>query len=221
MTPDSLVAAITARTSAVIVVHLYGQIVDMDAARQASRGQRVSPSSRTRRRRTAPSRHGRPAGSFGVAGCFSFYPGKNLGAFGDAGAVVTSDAALAARLRSLRNHGRLPGAPHRHDLVGTNSRMDTIQAAVLTRSCGTWTGGTRHGAARGAIPRAAAEGPVRLCRTATPAPFPRPMSPWPSRANAKSFGPALARHGVATALHYPLPCHRQEPYLGMRTDRYR
>ena len=75
---------------------------------------------------------GRRAGSFGVAACFSFYPGKNLGAFGDAGAVVTDDAALERRIRSLANHGRADGMANDHERIGRNSRLDTLQAAVLT-----------------------------------------------------------------------------------------
>ena len=66
-----------------------------------------------------------------MAGCFSFYPGKNLGAFGDAGAVVTTDAGLADRIRALRDHGRAAGSHYRHELAGTNSRLDAMQAVVL------------------------------------------------------------------------------------------
>ena len=77
--------------------------------------------------------HGRRAGSFGEAACFSFYPGKNLGAFGDAGAVVTSRPELADRIRSLANHGRSHGGSHyEHDCIGTNSRLDALQAILLS-----------------------------------------------------------------------------------------
>src|SRR5205814_10291504 len=94
---------------------------------------------------------GRRAGSVGAAGCFSFYPGKNLGAFGDAGAVVTADADLAQRIRCLRDHGRAEGSHYRHELVGTNSRLDALQAGVLTAKLArldTWTQARRDVAAR-------------------------------------------------------------------------
>ena len=131
LTPEHLEAAVTARTRAVIVVHLYGQMPDMDALCRIAAGP-ASRSSRMRRRRTGRPGAAPPAGSIGTAGCFSFYPGKNLGAFGDAGAVVTADADLARRIRCLRDHGRAEGSHHRHELVGTNSRLDALQAVVLT-----------------------------------------------------------------------------------------
>src|SRR3954447_19442910 len=130
LTPETLAAAITPRTRAVIAVHLYGQMADMDAIG------RVAASSGLAVLEDAAQAHGAcwrgaRAGSFGHAGCFSFYPGKNLGAFGDAGAVVTQDAELARRLRSMRDHGRGGGSHYEHEFVGTNSRMDALQAAVL------------------------------------------------------------------------------------------
>jgi dTDP-4-amino-4,6-dideoxygalactose transaminase len=131
LTADLLEAAITRRTKAVIVVHLYGQMPDMDALC------RVADKAGLAVIEDAAQAHGatwlgRRAGSIGLAGCFSFYPGKNLGAFGDAGAVVTSDPGLAGRIRGLRDHGRALGSRYRHELVGTNSRLDALQAAVLT-----------------------------------------------------------------------------------------
>ncbi len=131
LTPDSLTAALTPRTAAVVPVHLYGQLPDMPgiAAVAARHGLAVIED--------AAQAHGallggQKAGSFGVAAAFSFYPGKNLGAYGDAGAVVTDDTELARRIRSLSNHGRLDGSNDTHGFVGTNSRLDALQACVLS-----------------------------------------------------------------------------------------
>lgn len=131
LTAADLEAAITPRTRAVIVVHLYGQMPDMGAlCRAASQAGVVLIEDAAQAH--GATWNGRRAGSFGRAGCFSFYPGKNLGAFGDAGAVVTGDAVLAERLRRLRDHGRARGTRYRHVVVGTNSRLDALQAVVLT-----------------------------------------------------------------------------------------
>ena len=109
LTPEDLEAAITPRTRAVFVVHLYGQMPDMDALRRTADRAGVLLIEDAAQAQGASWR-GRRAGSIGQAGCFSFYPGKNLGAFGDAGAVVTADADLARRIRSLRDHGRVIGS---------------------------------------------------------------------------------------------------------------
>ena len=211
LTPDTLAASITDRTSAVVAVHLYGQTVDMDGIGGAARAAGLAVVEDAAQAHGAVWR-GRRAGSFGVAGCFSFYPGKNLGAFGDAGAIVTSDSALARHLRSLRNHGRCQGAPHRHDVVGTNSRMDTIQAAVLTaklRHLDRWNAARLRVVAR--YREATAEGPVR-CVAQREGAVPAPHLAVALAPDRDAVRAGLARKGVATALHYPVPCHRQEPY---------
>lgn len=122
-------ALVTSRTRMIMPVHLYGQSADMEAVQQLAdrRGLLVVEDAAQAHGATW---RGRRLGSIGKAGGFSFYPGKNLGAYGDAGAVITSDAALAARVRKLANHGRL--TKYEHDLVGRNSRLDTIQAAILS-----------------------------------------------------------------------------------------
>lgn len=119
---------ISARTRAIVPVHLYGQAVDMDPLMSIARKHGLAVVE------DAAQAHGlrykgRPIGSIGDIGCFSFYPGKNLGAWGEAGATVTSDRDLAARMRRLRDHGQ-PQRYH-HDELGFNYRMDSIQAAVL------------------------------------------------------------------------------------------
>jgi dTDP-4-amino-4,6-dideoxygalactose transaminase len=126
---DSAEQHVTARTQAVIPVHLYGRMADMHAVNAfASRhGLAVIEDAA---QAAGGRRDGIHAGAGGDVGCFSFYPGKNLGAFGDAGATVTSDPALADRLRLLRDHGQR--GRYEHELIGRNSRMDPIHAAVLT-----------------------------------------------------------------------------------------
>jgi dTDP-4-amino-4,6-dideoxygalactose transaminase len=121
-------AAITPRTKAIIPVHLFGQSVDLDPLLECGRRHGLVVIE------DAAQAHGaeyksRKVGTLGKAGCFSFYPGKNLGAFGEAGAVVTNDSEVAAALRTLRDHGQT--RKYHHSLVGWNCRMDGIQAAVL------------------------------------------------------------------------------------------
>jgi len=212
LTPECLEAAITGRTRAVIVVHLYGQLPDMGALRRAAdrAGLALIEDAAQAHGSTW---HGRRAGSFGVAGCFSFYPGKNLGAFGDAGAVVTADPGLAGRIRVLRDHGRTPGSHYQHELIGTNSRLDAMQAVVLTAKLArldAWNTARRSVAAR--YRTALAGSPARLVAEV---PGMRGVYhlavvrvPGRDRVSAD-----LAAMGVPTQIHYPIPCHRQEPYL--------
>ena len=122
LTPENVRAALTPRSRVLVVVQLYGHVADMDALTAFAAEAGLLIVEDAAQAHGARWRDGR-AGSFGVAGCFSFYPGKNLGAAGDAGAVVTDDDALAERLRVLRDHGR-SGSHHAHIEVGTNSRLD-------------------------------------------------------------------------------------------------
>jgi dTDP-4-amino-4,6-dideoxygalactose transaminase len=130
MDPAALAAALGPATVAVVPVHLYGRPADMDAiaAACAPRGIAIVED--------AAQAHGallgdRRAGALGSAGCFSFYPTKNLGAMGDGGAVVTADAEVAAHVRSLRHHGSSPGDANVHERQGGTERLDNLQAAVL------------------------------------------------------------------------------------------
>ena len=123
--------AMTKRTAAVIVVHLYGQPANMDAIEKVAGATGIAIIEDAAQAHGATWR-GKKAGSMSDLGCFSFYPGKNLGAFGDAGAVTTNDPIVAERIRSLRNHGRSQHDHNRHDYVGGNHRLDELQAAVLS-----------------------------------------------------------------------------------------
>ena len=126
--PERIDAAMTPRTRAILPVHLFGAVADLDAvlARAAKAG---IPVVEDAAQAIGATYNARPAGGIGALGCFSFFPSKNLGAFGDAGLLTTNDAGLAARAKRLRNHGAEP--KYHHQLVGGNFRMDEMQAAVL------------------------------------------------------------------------------------------
>ncbi|NUP90918.1 MAG: DegT/DnrJ/EryC1/StrS family aminotransferase [Candidatus Sumerlaeia bacterium] len=128
MDPEALARAITPKTKAVIPVHLFGQTCDMDAITAIARAHGLRIIEDAAQAHGAELRGRRP-GTLGDAACFSFYPGKNLGAYGDAGAVVSNDAGLTSAVRCLANHGRASHTEHAR--IGTNSRLDGIQAAVL------------------------------------------------------------------------------------------
>lgn len=213
LTPETIEAAVTTATSAVIVVHLYGQLPDMDAILNCAEqfGLLVIEDAAQAQGATWGSRR---AGSFGAAGCFSFYPGKNLGAFGDAGAVVTSDARLAERLRSMRDHGRTGGSHYEHGLLGTNSRLDALQAVVLEAKLARldgWNATRRELMARYreqldpdvAVPVAQQPGGEGIHHLAVVRVRDRDR-----------LREELAEVGVLAGVHYPTPCHRMGPYAG-------
>jgi len=128
MDPDLLEAAITPRTRAILPVHLYGQPADMDAISRIARKHNLLLIEDACQAHCAVL-HGKRVGGFGDAACFSFYPGKNLGAYGDGGMIVTNDGKLAEKLRILRNCGQ--SEKYHHVMIGFNRRLDNLQAAVL------------------------------------------------------------------------------------------
>jgi dTDP-4-amino-4,6-dideoxygalactose transaminase len=211
LTADTLAAAVTPRTRAVVVVHLYGQMPDMTAIGRvaASHGLAVLEDAAQAHGATW---QGAPAGSFGHVGCFSFYPAKNLGAFGDAGAIVTADEALARRLRSTRDHGRAPGSHYDHEHLGINSRLDALQAAVLLAKLprlATWVSARREVVDR--YRAHLSDGPVRLVLEAPAArhAYHLLVARVPDRDRVRE---ELARDGIETGVHYPMPCHLLRPY---------
>jgi dTDP-4-amino-4,6-dideoxygalactose transaminase len=129
MDPQKLEQALTSRTAAIIPVQLYGQMADMDPIMDFAKRHNLYVIEDACQAHGAEYK-GRQAGSIGHLGCFSFYPGKNLGAYGDAGAVVTNDHQWANKIRMLRDHGQ--SKKYQHDLMGWNARMDGIQGAVLS-----------------------------------------------------------------------------------------
>jgi dTDP-4-amino-4,6-dideoxygalactose transaminase len=212
VTADLVADAISGRTAAVIPVHLYGQVPDMDAIGEVARRAGLAVVEDAAQAHGATWR-GRRAGSFGIAACFSFYPGKNLGAFGDGGAVVTDDAVLAERIRSLGNHGRAAHSKHVHELVGVNSRLDTLQAAVLLAKLphlDAWNARRRR-AARGYRERLSGVASIRGVEVASDAESVHHLQVIrvPQR---DDLAARLAERGIATGIHYPLPCHRQPAF---------
>ena len=200
-------AAISARTAAIMPVHLYGQTVDLDAFRALADRHKLFLIE------DAAQAHGarwkkRRAGSVGDAATFSFFPGKNLGALGDAGAVTTSDQALAAKIRKLRDHGRVD--KYRHDELGTNARLDTLQAAFLAVKLphlDGWNDARRRHAVAYDAAFDSIDGiePVRVHESAQ-AVYHQYVVRIAERDRARA---ALISQGIGAAVHYPIPLHLQ------------
>lgn len=209
MDPAQVEAAITPRTRAILPVHLYGQPADMDPILEIARRRGLLVIEDACQAHGSEYK-GRRCGSMGAIGCFSFYPGKNLGAYGEGGALVTSDPAIAARVRLLRSWGE--ETRYEHTYRGFNYRMDGVQGAVLgvkLPHLEGWTGRRRaHAAAydshlagtRVEVPRARPDSRhvyhlyvVRL----------RDRDGWRAR---------LSAAGVQTGVHYPIPVHLQPAY---------
>jgi dTDP-4-amino-4,6-dideoxygalactose transaminase len=204
---DAVEAAITPRTAAVLPVHLYGQPVDLDAFRALADRHGLFLLEDASQAHGASWR-GRRAGSVGDAAVFSFFPGKNLGALGDAGAVTTSDDVLARRIRKLRNHGRTD--KYRHDVIGTNARLDTLQAAALgvkLPHLDGWNAARRRHACHydAALSRSDSVFPL-LVRDDALCVYHQYVVRLAERDATRD---ALAARGVGSGVHYPIPLHRQ------------
>ncbi|HKF67108.1 MAG TPA: DegT/DnrJ/EryC1/StrS family aminotransferase, partial [Vicinamibacterales bacterium] len=209
--PVQIEGLVGPRTRAIVPVHLYGQPADMAGIeRVASR--HGLPIVEDCCQAHLATTQGRPVGTIGVAGAFSFYPTKNLGALGDGGAVITRDATLADRIRRLRNGGQL--GRYDHDQLGVNSRLDEIQAAVLRARLPRlipWTSRRRELAARYRVglgglsvdvPRECDSGHVyHLFVVRVP--------------DRDRFQRQLAADGIETLVHYPLPIPRQQAFAYM------
>ncbi|MFE7777916.1 DegT/DnrJ/EryC1/StrS family aminotransferase [Streptomyces sp. NPDC057445] len=209
--PARIEAAITPRTRAIMPVHTYGHPVDLDAI-DAVATPRGIPVVEDAAQAHGARYRGRRIGSR-YAAAFSFYPGKNLGALGDGGAVVTADAALAERIRLLRNYGSR--VKYRHDERGTNSRLDEMQAAALRVKLPYLDG---WNARRNAIAARYAEGLAGLPGVAPPDVRPWAEHVWhqyvlrtPRREELRA---ALAAAGVETLVHYPVAVHHCGAYAG-------
>lgn len=212
MDPAKIERAVTPRTKAIVPVHLYGQPADMDAIRDVADRHRLIVIEDACQSHGSEYK-GRRCGSMGLLGCFSFYPGKNLGAYGEGGAIVTSDPALATKVRLLRSWGEEVRYEHKHR--GFNYRMDGVQGAVLgvkLKYLEAWTEARRSHAA---------EYTRRLNGTAASAPTERPASRHvyhqyvvrvPER---DAWRAALTEAGVQTGVHYPIPVHLQPAYADL------
>lgn len=203
---DAFAAAICPRTRAVIPVHLFGRLCDIDAVLEVAAERGVTVIEDAAQAHGA-SLGGRRAGSFGAAAAFSFYPGKNLGAYGDGGAIVTSSAGLAERARTIRNYGQR--IKYRHELTPLNRRLDSIQAAVLRIKL-------RHLDHRNGIRQERADA-YRRCLAGVPIELPQAelsgrhiyhfFVVGSDRRDA--LGAYLRDEAIETGIHYPIPCHLQ------------
>jgi dTDP-4-amino-4,6-dideoxygalactose transaminase len=213
-----------ARVRAIMPVHLYGQVADMSALMDAAASHGLKVIEDAAQAIGAADAGGRRAGSFGDVGCLSFFPTKNLGAFGDAGMCVTNDGALAERMEILRVHGGKP--KYYHALIGGNFRLDELQAAVLNiklRHLDAWSAGRQRNAAvyDAAFGRAQLGDAVR-----TPHAVPGARHIYnqyvirvPQRDLLRD---RLAAAGVGTEIYYPVPLHLQQcfAYLGGNAGDY-
>jgi dTDP-4-amino-4,6-dideoxygalactose transaminase len=207
--PALLESAITSRTRAVVPVHLYGQCAPMDAILEIAQRHNLRVVEDCAQAHGAEL-DGRRAGSIGDAAAFSFYPTKNLGAFGDGGAVVTASADTAASARLLRNYGERDR--FEHVLRGRNSRLDELQAAVLRLKLAhldRWNDRRREIA--GEYTAALADTPVVLPHETATRSHVYHLYVIRSGERDRLRG-ELTRHGIGTAIHYPRPVHRQPAY---------
>jgi dTDP-4-amino-4,6-dideoxygalactose transaminase len=208
--PAAIEAAITPRTKAIIAVHLYGQMADMDAIKAiaARHGLKVLEDAAQAH---GARWNGRRAGTLGDAAGFSFYPGKNLGALGDAGAVTTDDRALADRLDMLRNYGSQ--RKYENELVGFNSRLDELQAAFLSVKLARLD---EDNARRMAIAHRYNQGLAGLAGLTLPFVPPSADPVWHLYVIRTDRRDALQAHlkeqGIGTLIHYPVAPHVQKAY---------
>jgi dTDP-3-amino-3,4,6-trideoxy-alpha-D-glucose transaminase len=215
VTAEAVEGGLNDRTACIVPVHLYGRMADMDPILEVARGAGV-PVLEDACQAHGARYHGRRAGTLGDAGCFSFYPAKNLGGWGDGGALVTSNAEVADRVRLLRAHGERPR--YHHLIKGTTGRLDAIQAAVLRvklRRLDRWNDERRS------VARA-----LRTALTGASVDIPTPVGPGGDHvfhqfvvrcSERDRLREHLANHGVSSGVHYPVPIHRTAAYadLGM------
>jgi dTDP-4-amino-4,6-dideoxygalactose transaminase len=210
MDPDLLEPAITSQTKAVIPVHLYGQPADMDPILAVAGRYGLIVIEDACQAHGAQYK-GRKAGSLGDAGCFSFYPGKNLGAYGEAGAIVTNNAELAEKIRMLRDHGQ--SEKYKHAMIGWNDRMDGLQGAVLSvklKHLDRWNDTRRERAGfydelledlpHIVLPREASYARHVFHIYAVRVP------------HRDKLIAALHNQGIGCGIHYPVPIHLQKAY---------
>jgi dTDP-4-amino-4,6-dideoxygalactose transaminase len=217
MDPQGLESAITPRTKAIIPVHLFGQMAEMDRILEIAGSHGIPVIEDAAQAHGAGYRGGK-AGSFGLAGCFSFYPGKNLGAFGDAGAVVTQDAGLAGRMRVLRDHGQT--RKYHHSVIGWNCRMDGIQAAVLQIKLAYLERNNELRREHAAAYHDAFKGIPQLVVPQTAPGRSHVHNIFALRvADRTKFMRHMESKGIACGIHYPVPIHLQEAYAALEMGR--
>jgi dTDP-4-amino-4,6-dideoxygalactose transaminase len=220
--PAGIEVRVTPRTRAIIPVHLFGQCAEMGPILEIARRHRLAVIEDAAQAIGAEYQ-GRRAGAMGTAGCFSFFPAKNLGAFGDGGAVVTNDRALAEKVRCLRNHGSHPKYYHR--LVGGNFRLDTLQAAILRvklRHLDDWTAARQSRAATytvklrdAGLDGSCLEVPAFFTSRRVGASR-HVFNQYVIRCTDRDAVRAILRQQkIATEVYYPVPLHLQECFTGL------
>jgi dTDP-4-amino-4,6-dideoxygalactose transaminase len=212
LNPALLEKAITPRTKAIIPVHLFGQMADLTAILEIANRHGI-PVIEDACQAHGARQNGHGAGTLGIAGCFSFYPGKNLGAFGEAGAVVTSNPDLRKRLEVLRDHGQ--AKKYFHSVIGWNARMDGLQAAVLRVKLKHLQSANDRRRSHARLYRELlADLPVII-------PVEAPQNHHVYHVYAVRVSDrdrmleALTRAGIGCGIHYPVPVHLQEAYRGL------
>ena len=212
--PDGVVAALTDRTRCVLPVHLYGQMADVRALAKIATDNDLSLLEDACQAHGAM-RDGSRAGAVGTAAAFSFYPSKNLGAMGDAGALVTDDAAHAARVRALRQHGE--ATRYRSDYVGYTARLDAMQALVLTHKLPHLEAWNRQRAAVASVYSDALAGVGDLKLPPVVAGADHVWHLYTVRTeNPGALAEFLQTRGVATGRHYPEPPHLSAAFRDLR-----
>jgi dTDP-4-amino-4,6-dideoxygalactose transaminase len=213
MDPRGLEQAITSRTKAIIPVHIFGQMADMEPILAIAREHDL-PVIEDACQAHGAEYKGRKAGSLGVAGCFSFYPGKNLGAFGEGGGIVTDDLELAQKMRVLRDHGQ--ARKYYHDVVGWNGRMDGIQSAVLSVKL---RGLAENNARRREHARVYDRLLASVKAVITPAVADYAAHIYHIYAvrvkNRDKVLADLVQKGISCGIHYPVPLHLQAAYRSL------
>jgi dTDP-4-amino-4,6-dideoxygalactose transaminase len=211
--PAKLEQAITARTKAIIPVHLFGQCADMAAINRIANSRKV-PVIEDACQAIGAAQNGARAGLLGTTGCFSFFPSKNLGGFGDGGLITTNDQALADSLSMLRVHGSR--VRYLHDAIGINSRLDALQAAVLhikLKYLDQWAEGRRRNAARYELLFREAGLLEHVMLPATASGNFHVYNQYTIRVSRRDDLRAyLKEKGVGTEIYYPLPMHLQNCY---------
>lgn len=230
------VAATASRAKAIIPVHLFGQAADMDAVMDIARSRNLKVVEDCAQAIGTEDVHGTRVGGIGQIGTFSFFPSKNLGGFGDGGILTTNDEALAARLKRLRNHGMEPR--YYHGEIGMNSRLDALQAAVLSvklRHLDAWTTARQnnaawydaffasHGAADSGTPVDAGGLPIRTPRRAARGRhiYNQYVIRVPAHLRDKVRA-ILQERKIGTEVYYPVPMHQQECFrnIGLGTGSF-
>jgi len=225
--PSGIEERISSKTKAIIPVHLFGQCADMDPLLKIAKGRKLfviedAAQALGAEYRRIAGEDGRRAGQMGDLGCFSFYPTKNLGAFGDAGMVVTDNPELSEKVRLLRAHGSQP--KYFHKWIGINSRLDTVQAAILLvkfKYLEKWTGERQRKADRYRLLFQELLSSVEGIRLPTVQYqnrhiFHQYVIRVRERDRLRKF---LAEEGIGTDIYYPLPLHLQECYASLRYRR--